>query len=57
MWKLLDHVLGRSLPAQIVSVGAAAGAGLFVYARAVLAMHIPEAHQVGSLIRAQLGRA
>jgi len=57
VWKLLDHVLGRSLPAEIVSVGAAAGAGLLVYARAVLAMRIPEAHQVGNLIRAQLGRA
>jgi len=28
-----------------------------VYARAVLAMRIPEAHQVSRLIRAQLGRA
>ncbi len=30
---------------------------LFVYVRAVLAMHVPEAHQVRRLIRAQLGRA
>jgi hypothetical protein len=30
---------------------------LFVYARAVLAMRVPEAHQVTRLIRAQLGRA
>ena len=57
VWRLLDTLLGVSLPAQVVSVGAAAGAGLLVYARAVLAMRIPEAHQVSRLIRAQLGRA
>jgi putative peptidoglycan lipid II flippase len=57
VWTLLDRLFGASLPAQIVSVGGAAVAGLFVYARAVLAMHIPEAHQVNRLIRTQLGRA
>jgi putative peptidoglycan lipid II flippase len=57
VWRLLDSLLGVSLPAQIVSVGAAGLAGLYVYARAVLAMRIPEAHQVGNLIRARLGRA
>jgi len=45
VWRLLDSALGVSLPAQIVSVGGAAAAGLFVYVRAVLAMHVPEAHQ------------
>ena len=57
VWKLLDGVLGVSLAAQIVSVGGAAAAGTFVYARAVLAMQVPEAHQVSRLIRSQLGRA
>ncbi len=57
VWRLLDALLGVSLPAQIVSVGGAAAAGLFVYARAVLAMRVPEADQVSRLIRAQLGRA
>jgi putative peptidoglycan lipid II flippase len=57
VWKLLHGILGVSLAAQIVSVGGAAAAGLFVYVRAVLAMRIPEAHQVSRLIRAQLGRA
>ncbi len=56
VWKLLDELLGGSLAAEVVSVGAAAAAGLFVYVRAVLAMRIPEAHQVGNLIRARLGR-
>jgi putative peptidoglycan lipid II flippase len=57
VWTLLDRLFGASLPAQIISVGGAAAGGLFVYARAVLAMHIPEAHQVNRLIRTQLGRA
>jgi putative peptidoglycan lipid II flippase len=56
VWKLLDDLLGRSLPAEIVSVGGAGLAGLFVYVRAVLAMRVPEAHQVGNLIRARLAR-
>jgi putative peptidoglycan lipid II flippase len=57
VWRLLDALLGGALPAQIVSVGGAAAAGLFVYVRAVLAMRIPEAHQVSRMIRVQLGRA
>jgi putative peptidoglycan lipid II flippase len=56
-WYLLDRLLGRSLPAQILSIGAGGSAGLFVYARAVLAMRVPEAHQVSRLIRGQFGRA
>ncbi len=56
VWRLLDAAFGSSLPAQIVSVGAAALVGLLVYARAVLVMRVPEAHQVSRLIRAQLGR-
>lgn len=55
VWKMLDSVLGASLPAEIVSVGAAGAAGLYVYVRAVFAMRVPEAHQVRRLIRAQLG--
>ena len=60
VWSLLDGLLGVSLAAQIVSMGAAGAAGLFVYVRAVLAMHVPEAHQVHRLIRrasAAAGRA
>ncbi|HEV7162877.1 MAG TPA: murein biosynthesis integral membrane protein MurJ [Solirubrobacteraceae bacterium] len=57
VWKLFDGVLGGSLPAQIVSLAAAAGAGLLIYMRAVLVMHVPEAHQVSRLIRARLARA
>jgi putative peptidoglycan lipid II flippase len=57
VWYAFDAVLGKSLPAQIISMGAAAGVGVLVYMRAVLTMHIPEAHQVNRLIRARLGRA
>ena len=57
VWRLLDDLLGASLPAQIVSVGGAAAVGLAVYVRAVLVMRIPEAHQVSGMIRALLGRA
>jgi putative peptidoglycan lipid II flippase len=57
VWRALDSLLGASLPAQIVSVGAAATAGALMYMRAVFAMHVPEAHQVQRLIRTQLGRA
>jgi putative peptidoglycan lipid II flippase len=57
VWYALDAVLGKSLIAQILSMAAAGGAGVWIYTRAVLTMHIPEAHQVNRLIRARLGRA
>lgn len=57
VWYVLDSLLGTSLQAQIISVGAAGLAGVWVYVRAVLAMRVPEAHQVRSLITARLGRA
>jgi putative peptidoglycan lipid II flippase len=57
VWYALNSLLGGSLPAQIVSVGGAGVAGTLVYMRAVLAMRVPEAHQVSRLIRTQLGRA
>jgi putative peptidoglycan lipid II flippase len=57
VWYVLDHLLGHSLPAQAVSVLAAAGAGGWIYMRVVLAMRIPEAHQVRRLLVSRLGRA
>lgn len=57
VWWALDSLLGRSLPAQVASVGAAALVGAWVYARAVLAMRIPEAHQVLGLVRGRFVRA
>jgi putative peptidoglycan lipid II flippase len=56
VWYVVDGVLGRSLPAQLLSVGAAAATGGFIYMRAVLRMGIPEARQVRGLILARFGR-
>jgi len=56
VWKVLESVLGVSLIAQVLSVGVAAGVGGLAYLRAVLAMRVPEAHQVSRLVRAQFGR-
>jgi putative peptidoglycan lipid II flippase len=57
VWNVLDDALGRSLIAQLVSVIAAMVAGAAVYAGAVLALRIPEAHQIIGLIRGRMGRS
>jgi putative peptidoglycan lipid II flippase len=57
VWYGLDEALGRSLPAQIVSVGTGLAAGALVYAAATLAMRIPEARQILQLFRGRLGRS
>ncbi len=57
LWLGLDEALGRSLPAQIVSVGGGLLAGIAVYAALVLAMRVPEARQIRDLVRARRGRA
>jgi peptidoglycan biosynthesis protein MviN/MurJ (putative lipid II flippase) len=51
VWYVLDRELGESLLAQIVSLGAGLGAGAVVYAAAVTALRIPEAHQIWRLVR------
>ncbi len=56
LWKGLDAALGRSLPAQIVSVGVAIAAGGALYAKSVLAMRIPEARQIEALVLERLRR-
>jgi putative peptidoglycan lipid II flippase len=56
VWYLLNTLMGQSLPAQLISVGAAAAAGLWIYARAVLVMRVPEADEVSHLLRSRLGR-
>ena len=53
VWYGLDRLLGRTFPAQLVSVGAAAAVGGLIYMRAVLAMRIPEARQVRRLVVAR----
>jgi putative peptidoglycan lipid II flippase len=56
VWWGLDDALGRSLPAQIVSVGAALAAGVAIYVATVLAIGIPEARQIRALIAGRLKR-
>jgi putative peptidoglycan lipid II flippase len=48
-WYLLDQALGRSLLAQLISVGGAITLGSIVYAGVVLAMRVPEARQIVDL--------
>jgi len=50
VWALLDGALGRSLPAQIASVGSGIAVGLALYAAAVWAMRIPEVRQLRALL-------
>jgi putative peptidoglycan lipid II flippase len=48
-WYLLDQALGRSLLAQLISVGGAITLGTAAYAAVVLAMRVPEARQIVDL--------
>lgn len=56
VWWGLDDVLGRSLLAQIVSVGSALTAAGCVYAGLVLQLGVPEAHQIRRLVGGRLSR-
>jgi putative peptidoglycan lipid II flippase len=53
VWWGLDHVLGRSLPAQLVSLGAALAAGSAVFLRAARWMHVEELALVTGLVRSR----
>jgi len=57
VWWAIDDVLGRSLIAQIVSVGAALVAGSAAYAAVVLGLKIPEARQIVDLFARRLRRS
>jgi putative peptidoglycan lipid II flippase len=52
-WYGLDELLGRSLVAQIVTVGAGVATGVVAYAGAVWVLRVPEARQVLRLIRSR----
>jgi putative peptidoglycan lipid II flippase len=56
VWTGLDALLARSLPAEIVSVGAALTVAIAFYAKAVLVMRIPEARQIETLLLGRLRR-
>ena len=55
-WYVLDDALGDSLAAQVVSVGVALVLGSAAYAAIVLALRIPEAHQILQLFTRRLRR-
>jgi putative peptidoglycan lipid II flippase len=48
-WYALDQALGRSLPAQVISVGGSITIATAVYAAVVLALRVPEARQIVDL--------
>lgn len=56
LWVALDTGLGRSLPAQIVSVGLSCAVACALYGWLTLRMRIHEARQIESLVRQRLGR-
>jgi putative peptidoglycan lipid II flippase len=54
IWEVLRSLLGESLPAELISVGAAVGVSLALYAKMVLTMRIPEARQIQDLVVGRL---
>jgi putative peptidoglycan lipid II flippase len=56
VWWALDDLLGRSLPAQLLSVGLGVIAGLASYAAVVLVLRVSEAQRIGGMVRERLGR-
>jgi putative peptidoglycan lipid II flippase len=56
-WRALDYTYGRSLPAQILSLGLSLGLGAASYACVVLGLRVPEAGQVLDLFSRRLGRS
>jgi putative peptidoglycan lipid II flippase len=54
VWALLHSLLGDSLAGQLISVGVAIAAASALYAKAVLAMRIPEARQIEELVAGRL---
>ncbi len=57
VWYGLDHLLGRSLGMQIVSLGTGILAGVVVYTAALLALRVDEARQIGRLLGSRFRRA
>jgi putative peptidoglycan lipid II flippase len=55
-WEGLDALLGRSLPAQLVAVGAALAAGGAVYVAAMLRTGLPEVAEIRALVGGRLRR-
>jgi putative peptidoglycan lipid II flippase len=56
VWYGLDSLLGRSLPAQLISVGLALAVGGLVYGAVLLRSGLPEARQIVDLFARRFGR-
>jgi putative peptidoglycan lipid II flippase len=56
VWYGLDQALGRAFIGQVISLGLGITAGIAVYAAAVSALHIEEAHQIRRLVANRFGR-
>jgi putative peptidoglycan lipid II flippase len=56
VWALVDSIVGTSFIGQLVSMGAAIGISIVLYARIVLLMRIPEARQIEELLVGRLRR-
>jgi putative peptidoglycan lipid II flippase len=54
VWALLDALLGRSLVAQLLSVGLGLIAGAYAYGRAVLWLGIPEARSMWAMVQRRI---
>jgi putative peptidoglycan lipid II flippase len=57
LWYGLDQALGRTIPAQIVSLGVGILGGFAVYAGAVMALRIDEARQIRDLVMSRVRRS
>ncbi|HEY7630352.1 MAG TPA: murein biosynthesis integral membrane protein MurJ [Thermoleophilaceae bacterium] len=57
VWHTLDSALGRSLVAQIISLGAGIAVGLAVYTGGVLLLKVPEAGQISRLVKGRFRRS
>jgi putative peptidoglycan lipid II flippase len=57
VWYVIDDVLGRSLPAQLISVGLALALGGLAYAAVLLRSGLPEARQIVDLLAGRLRRS
>ncbi|HXF31388.1 MAG TPA: murein biosynthesis integral membrane protein MurJ [Solirubrobacterales bacterium] len=55
VWDLLDNALGRSLPAQIISLGSGLVAGAVAYLAAAWVLRIAELEQIMRLLRWRRG--
>jgi putative peptidoglycan lipid II flippase len=56
-WYGLDRLLGRSLPAQLIAIGVALGAGALAYAAVLLRSGLPEARQIVDLFARRFRRS